>query len=158
MPNETQPQPAEGLSRRELVSWLFMGAGLTVSYGLAALYALRFVYPTRRERIRDIFVTTLDELPVGARMEFKDPLGAEIYVQNIGGAVVALSNVCPHLGCKVHWVQQDNRFFCPCHLGAFDISGQPLEGPPKAENKWLKRYETVTRGNAVYIRWKETVA
>ena len=40
--------------------------------------------------------------------------------------VDAYTAVCPHMGCLVGWVPGDKRFFCPCHKGAFDSSGDPL--------------------------------
>ncbi|HZZ70709.1 MAG TPA: Rieske 2Fe-2S domain-containing protein [Pirellulales bacterium] len=40
--------------------------------------------------------------------------------------VEVYSAVCPHMGCIVGWVPADKRFFCPCHKGAFNLSGEPI--------------------------------
>ena len=45
-------------------------------------------------------------------------------------SVRAFSATCTHLGCQVRWEADAKRFQCPCHGGAFDASGQVVEGPP----------------------------
>lgn len=52
----------------------------------------------------------------------------------------ALSSVCPHLGCQVHWEAANHRYFCPCHNGVFDPEGRAVEGPPAAARQELPRY------------------
>jgi len=47
-----------------------------------------------------------------------------------GQNFIAMSNVCTHLGCRVRWVAEQNKFFCPCHNGVFDMYGNVLSGPP----------------------------
>jgi nitrite reductase/ring-hydroxylating ferredoxin subunit len=57
--------------------------------------------------------------------------------QNDGEDVVALTTICPHLGCSVNWVpplpgrsQHEGQFLCPCHGGRFKEDGQRvLDGP-----------------------------
>jgi len=84
------------------------------------------------------------------------PAGQEVVLRLTQGGMIALSNVCPHLGCKVRWEAQHNRFFCPCHDGTFAPDGTATGGPPKAEGRNLARYEVVARGEAVYLRYRET--
>lgn len=43
--------------------------------------------------------------------------------------LVALSAVCPHLGCAIGW--DKNNFICPCHDSKFDPDGKVLGGPSK---------------------------
>jgi len=50
---------------------------------------------------------------------------------------LALSSVCSQLGCRVHRESQNDRFFSPCHNGAFDRDGKPISGPPQAANQSL---------------------
>ncbi len=40
------------------------------------------------------------------------------------------SSTCTHLSCNVIWREEDKIFECPCHAGSFDVSGQPIAGPP----------------------------
>jgi menaquinol-cytochrome c reductase iron-sulfur subunit len=46
------------------------------------------------------------------------------------GEFRVLSPVCPHLGCSVRWVNDQNMFVCPCHSGTFSADGTRLGGPP----------------------------
>ncbi len=62
-----------------------------------------------------------------------------------------LSPICPHLGCSVRWVGDQDKFICPCHSGSFTADGERIAGPPprsmdalesKVENGMLKvRYQ-----------------
>ena len=48
---------------------------------------------------------------------------------SIIGGLVALSAVCTHLGCIVHWNQSERSWDCPCHGSRFDRLGHMLNGP-----------------------------
>jgi ubiquinol-cytochrome c reductase iron-sulfur subunit len=51
----------------------------------------------------------------------------------VGGALVAYSKVCTHMGCPVGLFQEgSDTLFCPCHQAAFDASrgARPTFGPP----------------------------
>jgi nitrite reductase/ring-hydroxylating ferredoxin subunit len=51
-----------------------------------------------------------------------------VYRNNNGG-LSALSAVCTHLGCLVHWNNAEKSRDCPCHGSRFDPSGRVLNGP-----------------------------
>jgi Rieske Fe-S protein len=46
-----------------------------------------------------------------------------------GGELFAVSNVCPHMGCKVHWNSVETSWDCPCHGSRFRPDGTVIEGP-----------------------------
>lgn len=50
-------------------------------------------------------------------------------VKDAKGQVAVLSAVCTHLGCTVPWIEDQNRFICPCHKGTFDPTGKVVGGP-----------------------------
>jgi len=57
---------------------------------------------------------------------------AGVYVVPAGsGALKVLSSVCPHLGCSVRWIDDKDRFICPCHGGTFTSTGAYVSGPPR---------------------------
>lgn len=43
---------------------------------------------------------------------------------------VAFDHHCTHLGCPLAWSAGAKRFLCPCHGGAFDVTGNVVAGPP----------------------------
>ena len=46
-----------------------------------------------------------------------------------GGALHAVSAVCPHLGCIVHFNNAERTWDCPCHGSRFTTRGAILDGP-----------------------------
>ena len=46
--------------------------------------------------------------------------------------ITALSSTCTHLGCRVRWDAEASLLKCPCHGGAFDLTGAVKAGPPPA--------------------------
>ena len=66
-----------------------------------------------------------------------------------GQTFVALSNVCTHLGCRVRWIAEQDKFFCPCHNGVFAKDGSVVSGPPP---RALDRFETKVEDGLLFIR------
>jgi Rieske Fe-S protein len=133
-----------------------MASGLAGGYGTLAAMAGRFLYPTAKKEENWQFVATLDQLTIGHSIPFRLPSGAKVVVarQQDGDTVdsfAALSSVCPHLGCAVHWEAQNNRFFCPCHNGVFNPSGTATEGPPAAAKQSLTKYPLKVEKGLLYI-------
>ncbi len=52
--------------------------------------------------------------------------------RNGNGELSALSPVCTHLGCLVHWNTAEKSWDCPCHGSRFDPQGRVLNGPAVA--------------------------
>jgi len=51
------------------------------------------------------------------------------------GELFAVSSVCTHLGCKVHWNSMETSWDCPCHGSRFRPDGTVIEGPAFAPLK-----------------------
>jgi Rieske Fe-S protein len=49
--------------------------------------------------------------------------------RNANGQLSALSPICTHLGCLVHWNTAEKSWDCPCHGSRFDPHGRVLNGP-----------------------------
>ena len=137
--------------RRTFLANLFMGVGLTVSHLTAVGFALRFLYPADRKRAQRLLVGLKTEFPPGSARPFRTPQGQTINIVRSPAGFVALSTVCPHLGCRVHWDSGRSRFICPCHDGHFDAQGAPLSGPPADMKASLARFKVVEDGNLVFI-------
>lgn len=60
------------------------------------------------------------------------------------GELHAVTPVCPHLGCLVHFNAAERSWDCPCHGSRFDVSGAVLNGP---STKPLERVD-LAKGSA----------
>lgn len=45
------------------------------------------------------------------------------------GALHAVSAVCTHMGCQVHFNEAEQTWDCPCHGSRYDVKGKVLNGP-----------------------------
>ena len=144
--------PAGGQARRSFLGYAAMAAGLLTSFGTAVAFAARYIYPRRAlRRVRQVFLAPVSDIPPGQSRIYVLPGGGTALVTNTGSEVVALSNVCPHLGCKVHWEEAARHFFCPCHNGTFDPSGKATGGPPFEAGQSLPRYPLRIEDGLLYI-------
>ena len=58
-----------------------------------------------------------------------DRINKLFIVRESDGGFLALSLICPHLGCSVLWDETKKQFDCPCHSSAFDKYGVVLNSP-----------------------------
>jgi Rieske Fe-S protein len=135
---------------------LAMFAGLAASYGTLGAMAARFLYPAYGRRMSWVFAAVTDRVAPGDSFVFRSPSGERIAIARTGDTgdtsdFIALSSVCPHLGCQVHWEGQNERFFCPCHNGAFDARGVGISGPPGDAGQSLPRYDLKVQDGLLYV-------
>lgn len=129
-----------------------MTGGLVASYGTLAFMAGRFLYPEEGQPLDWFFVAEAEKVAKNQVVRFHSPAGHQVTITRVGDGVdaadfLALSTVCPHLGCQVHWEPQHDRFFCPCHNGVFSPTGEPVSGPPAEARQPLPRFHVkVDRG------------
>jgi len=133
-----------------------MAFGLVAGYGMFASLIGRFLFPSGKKRHLPQYVADLGSFQLGQSLTYVSPAGERVVLTRIGdqGDVddfIAHSSVCPQLGCQVHWEGQNNRFFCPCHNGAFDAEGNPIAGPPKDANQSLPRYQLHVEQGLLFI-------
>ena len=77
----------------------------------------------------------------------EEEISAYILTEN-GRDFIVMSNVCTHLGCRVRWIEDQQQFFCPCHNGVFDKTGNVVSGPPPRP---LDRYVVKIEGDKLFI-------
>jgi len=53
----------------------------------------------------------------------------KFWLSNVNGTILALYDVCVHLGCLYEWQSVSGRFECPCHGSKYEKDGTYIEGP-----------------------------
>ncbi len=142
------------MKRRDHLKSLFAFIPLGLGFAGMTIMGFQFITPSKRKsKLRKIFAVNLIDLPTNSSKKFKDLRGKDLLIIRTGEREVkALSTVCTHLGCKVFWQQDKNRFFCPCHDGVFDPDGKVTSGPPPRD---LETYQVELDGDNVYIFTKD---
>jgi cytochrome b6-f complex iron-sulfur subunit len=72
-------------------------------------------------------IGNVEEFPPGSVTP--DRINRIYIVREDDGGFLALSIICPHLGCSVLWDETKRQFDCPCHSSAFDQHGVVLSSP-----------------------------
>lgn len=132
--------PSEGrwrLTRRQLLQ-----AGFGTAAGLAAgVIGASVMRPAEeREPIRDDGdglvagegfweeVASVDDLPPGSAVRFSTA-AFEGFIVNDDGEIRALSSICTHMGCSLHFRPDWQDLRCPCHGASFNLAGELANGP-----------------------------
>lgn len=146
MSNDDTPKTPPDNSRRLFLGGAagalgLAGLGIVVGPGLAAL-----AYPLGNETVSgsDAFLDAGPEslfagaepVKVELRADTRDAWNratnvkiGSAWVVRVEGELVALSTVCPHLGCGIDYDGESGKFLCACHNSWFSIDGEALEGP-----------------------------
>ena len=146
------------MSRRSWLASVAMGVGLISSYGMFAVQGLLFLLPQRlKPPTRRLYAGQIDQFQMGALQGVLDLQGNEILVKRDQQGLRAFNSTCPHLGCRVHWQAERQRFFCPCHNGVFNAEGVAIEGPPAAAGQSLAQVplEVDQKSGVVYLEVKD---
>jgi glycine/D-amino acid oxidase-like deaminating enzyme/nitrite reductase/ring-hydroxylating ferredoxin subunit len=75
-------------------------------------------------------IDSLDQVPIGPGrvVRFNDRQVAVF--REPSGVLHAVSAVCTHAGCIVHWNDAERTWDCPCHGGRYGVDGNAFAGPP----------------------------
>ena len=147
---ELTPQTDDGLKvepsgRRSFLGALFAMSAAGVST-LLAIPLVRFsTYPLRRgatetdwsdvgpvQELASLTEPTAKTITMERRDAWQTTSSqTAVYVlPSKDGQFRILSPICPHLGCSVRWVGDQDKFICPCHSGSFTADGERIAGPP----------------------------
>jgi Rieske Fe-S protein len=158
---------SEPISRRDFILGITaaVGAFITAAVGLPAIDYL--IAPALAATSSDAWIPIgkLDSFEVGkpilSTFTRSKVNGWEKSVNSYGvfvlrksqTEVVAFSNVCTHLGCRVNWQADKSQYVCPCHDGHFNIDGQVVSGPPPRP---LDTYATKVENGILSIHFLES--
>ncbi len=112
------------VSRKTFLSWLIKGslAGSAL-LGLGALG--RFIsFESEPAQPSQVDLGPVNAFPAGTRITVASI--PALIIHNDAG-FIALSLVCPHLGCTVNII--GDGFACPCHGSRFNTDGNLHNGP-----------------------------
>jgi Rieske Fe-S protein len=119
--------------RRRFVSW-FLGTSLGALVVSVVYPVLRYLSPPHIAEASTAQVEAgLTTDPELLEKGFKivrfgaDPV---IVVRVSEGDFRAFSATCTHLDCIVGYQKPENRIWCNCHGGAYDLTGRNVAGPP----------------------------
>ena len=136
-------------SRREFLTGLGIVGAVIIAIGMFFKNILAFLFPIRKEKTyHKYLVARTGEIPVGKAKEITISQ-KPVFVVNLGNGYKVLSGVCTHLGCIVRWEEQKSRFYCPCHQGIFNKTGEVTGGPPPRS---LDEYEVEVDNKLVFIK------
>lgn len=135
----------EDKTRRDvlLTGWKVGGALLIGAAGYTAYEALRPL--TTGASGGTIDVGSPANFKSGTATYFPE---GRLYVVNAKEHYFALSQKCPHLGCKIPFCESSGNFECPCHGSFFDIAGEYIRGPSP---RGMDRYEMKLEGNNLVV-------
>ncbi len=72
-------------------------------------------------------VASVADVPPGSAVRFSTA-AFDGYVVNDNGEIRALSSVCTHMGCTLHFRPDWQDLRCPCHGASFDLNGELANG------------------------------
>jgi menaquinol-cytochrome c reductase iron-sulfur subunit len=116
------------LKKKQTETWIRLGPTSKVEIGIPTLFTFKVQTQTG-------WISNTEEVSV-------------YVVTTDGRTYIAMSNICTHLGCHIRWITEQDKFFCPCHNGEFDISGNVVAGPPPRP---LDRYDVKVEQDILYI-------
>ncbi len=116
------------LSRRSFLNLAFVSS-LTVLLSQWGVAVLRFLKPSASAKGGYggmVYAGKIEEFPIG---EITHVLAGRFYILRTEKGLLAMWHRCTHLGCAVPWVDDEDRFHCPCHGSIYNKVGEVLSGP-----------------------------
>jgi cytochrome b6-f complex iron-sulfur subunit len=115
------------MSRRRFLLYAWAVSGLIFA-GEAGVILLNYVRPQAKEGAFGGKITAgeVEEFPVGSISYIRE---GRFFLSHLEGGFLAMSRVCPHLGCVVLWDEEESHLLCPCHAGILNERGEVVTGP-----------------------------
>lgn len=146
VPPPAQPMPP--LTRREFLNYTWLaslGFVFLVGFGGATYF---FSMPRFKEgEFGGLFPlgNAGDVLPKPNDPPLHNQNG-KFWLSNVNGAIIALYDVCVHLGCLYQWQPVTGRFECPCHGSKYQKNGTYIEGPaPRSLDRMVVNFEDASK-------------
>jgi cytochrome b6-f complex iron-sulfur subunit len=124
-----------GATRRSFLNKLWWALGfIALAEFIVVVYAYLRPAKSKPQAADTNTVIAAGSVDAFARNSMTAFVRGRFYLARLAdGGFLALSRKCTHLGCTVPWVAEENKFACPCHASAFDITGNVISPPaPRA--------------------------
>ena len=131
-------------NRRTFLQWSIFGLLTAVFAGLLNVVT-RYLLPVPKSKIAEDLAIPVAQIPRGDSLIVKYK-GSPVILIHTEEGFSAFDATCTHLGCLVKWIKNESIFYCPCHAGKFDSSGNVLAGPPPEP---LLRIKTEVREDSI---------
>jgi len=102
-------------------------------------------------------IKTTDAAMQAARPELftgSGKLGYDIVVMDF----TVFSPICPHLGCRYTWLDDQKKFACPCHGSQFNGLGAHIAGPAPRGLDPLPLRDGAGKAEITWIEYKQNTA
>jgi Rieske Fe-S protein len=127
---------ADHLSRRDFLSgvgWVATCAGL----GGLMLASGRYLVP-------NVLYEPPHAYKIGRPQDYPEGVNyvpqKRVFLLRQQNLIRVASAICTHIGCTINWVEERNRWECPCHGSIFNDEGVVTAGPAPRPLPW---YEVV---------------
>ena len=148
-PTASPAQAMQPLTRREFLNYAWLsslGFVFLVGFGGATFF---FSFPRfKAGEFGGLFDLGKagDVLPKPTDPPVHNPEG-KFWLSNVNGMIIALYDVCVHLGCLYQWQPVTGRFECPCHGSKYQRNGTYIEGPaPRSLDRMIVSFEPAGGG------------
>jgi Rieske Fe-S protein len=143
---------SDALDRRE-----FLANGWKVGAALIAAAGAWTTWDLLKPRLgagfaAEVKTVSPDAVPANTVLAIPE---ARAYLTKVNDEVVAISEKCTHLGCRVPFCDSSGQFECPCHGTVFNRAGDHQTGPAP---RGMDQYKVEVIDGIVVINTSETIA
>ena len=155
-------EPEKKVSRRDFMKATIATLGGIIGAAIGAPAVAYLIGPAQKSEDTDwIRLGSVNKVELNIPTLFKTTIETQtgwvkeeeefsVYVLTENGRdFTIMSNVCTHLGCRVRWIDDQDRFFCPCHNAAFARDGSVSDGPPPRP---LDRFESMVEDGILFVK------
>ena len=129
--NQPHNENDQGMGRRRFLNrlWAILGGVALAEWVWVGMSFLRPRKPPAKSGGAGgaVIAGPVSDFEAGTVTAFQR--GKFYLVRQAEGGFLALSRKCTHLGCTVPWVEEEDRFICPCHASSYDMNGDRVNGP-----------------------------
>ncbi|MBN1381217.1 MAG: Rieske (2Fe-2S) protein [Deltaproteobacteria bacterium] len=140
------------ISRRTFLNTLF-GSWLFALFSGSFYALIKFAFPTVGKEPDFVVLKLKDyvDIPNNSVKPFTWGNVLGLYLKKEDGSIMALKGVCTHMECNVAYKPDEKKFYCACHQGWFDDTGQNIAGPPPRP---LETFDVIVEGEKLIIAKK----